>query len=433
MSANEKNNVESLYKEFGEHICLYPFFGAFYQTNHVINKDSPDLPNSVRPCSLVQNDDYTVWNIENNSIHDGRNTAQWKKMRQDMLDGKFYEIHDCRSCSYNEKTGATSPRIQNNKFLVDQLDIDIIEEVKKIIANDNTVTDIITLDYYPSNYCNYACVMCAGGASSKRHTYEVKHLGYNSKIVLNDADPDFMDVLSRVEIINFTGGETVLQTQVIDVIDHLIDIGRSEHVLITLLTNASSSYTKLADKFNKFKGVIYNISIDGIGDVIEYQRRGCNWSTVEKNALELINAKSIGVVVNYVLTAINVFSSMEFIDWCYANNFGPQTTNDERDVSYVNISPVFRVEHLGQGALPPELREIALERLTNGVNKYIKIETPMGRFCADLAQKVINVIETTPYNPIYLDQFIDHVSKEDTVSQKKLTDVVPEWKPYFQS
>lgn len=427
------NSLNKLYAEFGDNICLYPFFGAFYQTNNVMSKDEAGWPNSVRPCSLVQNNDPHAWDIVDGSIHNGRNTALWKEMRTRMLNGEFHKIHDCRSCSYNEKTGATSPRVQNNKFLVDALSVDINEEIHKIINNNNTVDDIITLDYYPSNYCNYACIMCAGGASSKRHTFEVKNLGYNNKIVVNDADPDFLNVLDRVEIINFTGGETVLQKQVFDVIKHLIQIGRSKDVLITLLTNGSSSYTEVADQFEQFRQVIYNVSIDGIGAVGEYQRRGSEWETLDRNARELIAAENIGLVINYVLTAVNVFTFMEFIDWLIDADFGPKTVKDESMVSYVNISPVFRCDHLGQSALPPELRELALGRLTVGLAKHQALDTPMGRYCTSLIQRVIDVINTTPHNPDDLEKFKQHIEKEDLASNKTLVEVVPEWAPYFQS
>ena len=427
------NSLDKLYAEFGDNICLYPFFGAFYQTNNVIRKDETGMPNSIRPCSLLHIDDQHAWDVVDQSIHNSRNTELWKEMRTRMLNGEFHEIYDCKSCSYNEKTGATSPRVQNNKFLINTLSVDINKEIHKIISNDNTVNDIITLDYYPSNYCNYACIMCDSGASSKRHTFEIKHLGHNTKIVVNDADPDFFDVLDRVEIINFTGGETVLQKQVFDVMDHLIQTGRSKDVLITLLTNGSSSYTEIADRLSQFKKVIYNVSIDGVNDVGESQRRDSNWKTLDRNARELFASENIGVVINYVLTAVNVFSFMEFIDWLLDTDFGPKSLNDELTGSYVNISPVFRYDHLGQSALPPELRELALSRLTVGLAKHQTVDTPMGRYCTSLIQRVIDIINTTPHDPNDLDKFKQHIKQEDLASNKTLIEVVPEWAPYFQS
>lgn len=425
------NDLDKIYQELGENICLYPFFGAFYQTNVVIPIEEAGMKNSVRPCSIVALDQRDKWVIHNDSVHDGRNTQAWKQIRQDFMDGKFHEIFECTYCSYNEKSGTTSPRQQNNKFLSLFLDIDIVDEVKRIMANDNKVDDIITLDYYPSNYCNYSCVMCAGGASSKRHTFEVKVLGMQEKIILNEKDPDFYDVLDKVQIINFTGGETALQKQVHEIMDYLIERGTSKHILITLLTNASSSCSLLDEKFRKFKSVFYNVSIDGVGPVIEYQRRGCQWPIVEANALELMNHEYIRTVVNYVLTGINVFSAMDFVNWCYNAGFGPHNPEDESG-SFINISPVFRVEHLGQGAVPPELREIALDRLKQGRKRFEGKDTIFDRYYLGLVDRIISVIETTPYQPEYLPRFVEHIRKEDSVSRRSLVEVVPEWLPYFQ-
>lgn len=423
------NDLNEIYQELGEHICLYPFFGAFYQTNNVIPIHMEKMPNSVRPCSIVMSDDREKWDITSGSIQQARNNEIWKKMRQDFIDGRFHEIHDCRSCSYNEKSGTTSPRQMNNKFYSEFLSFDIVKEVKSILANNNQVQDIITLDYYPSNYCNYSCIMCAGGASSQRQVFEVKVLGRQEKIVLNDANDDFYQVLDRVEVINFTGGETVLQKQVFEIMDHLIANGRSKDILITLLTNASSSPEKLIDRFEKFKGVIYNVSVDGIGDVIEYQRRGCDWPTVDENCRILMTHPKIVSVINYVLTAVNVFTAMEFIDWAYENNYVRQSEYDTK--GYLTISPVFRVDHLGQAALPPELRNIALSRLRSGREKYAAITGVKEQYIVEIIDRFINIIESTPYRPEFLPLFIEHIKKEDSVSKKKLVEVVPEWAPYF--
>jgi hypothetical protein len=426
------NNLDHIYQELGDNICLYPFFGAFYQTNNVVPHSVESMPNSVRPCSIVMANDRHKWDIVDGSIHNGRNTPAWKQMRQDFLDNKFHEIHDCRSCSYNEKSGTTSPRQQNNKFLVQFLQTDIVSKVRNIIANNNDVQDIVTLDYYPSNYCNYSCIMCAGGASSQRQTFEVKVLGRQEKIVLNSADPDFFDALEKVQLINFTGGETALQSQVHSIMDYLIEKDLAKNVLITLLTNASSSANDLDSKFRKFKHVIYNVSIDGVGQVIEYQRRGAKWSRVEQHALELMNHQYITTVINYVLTGVNVLSAMDFIVWAHAAGFGPHNPEDVQG-SFINVSPVFRVDHLGVAALPPELRQLALSRLHQGRKQFATVDDIFNRYYLELVDRFISVIETTPHNPSYLPQFIKHIKLEDSVSKIQLVEAVPEWAPYFHS
>jgi uncharacterized radical SAM superfamily Fe-S cluster-containing enzyme len=422
------NNLDHIYQELGSDICLYPFFGAFYQTNNVIPINQENKPNSVRPCSIVMSKDPAKWDIINNDLHTARNNSAWKDMREQFINGKFHEIFDCRSCSYNERSGATSPRQSNNKFLSQFLNIDIVQEVKNIMVT-NTISNIVTLDYYPSNYCNYSCIMCAGGASSQRQVYEVQVLKQPSKIVLNKADPDFYSALDSVQVINFTGGETVLQKQVHEIMDYLIEKDLSKNILITLLTNASSSANELDSKFRHFRQVIYNVSIDGVGDVIEYQRRGCVWSQVAANSLELLFHEYISTVVNYVLTAVNVLSAMDFINWAYQHGIGPKLP-EHAFRSYINVSPVFRVDHLGVAAMPPELRQLALTRLMQGRNQF-SADTMFDQYYRGLVDRFINVINSTPYNSEYLPMFIDYIRKEDSVSQKTLVEVVPEWASYF--
>jgi MoaA/NifB/PqqE/SkfB family radical SAM enzyme len=425
------NNLENLYKEFGSEICLCPFFGAFYQTNNIVPSDVEHMPNTVRPCSLVVYDDIKKWTVKNGSIAESRNSNEWKQLRGDFLNHNFAQIPDCKVCRENEQKGATSPRMMNNKFLCDQLGIDVIKNLHQIASNNCNVNDIVTLDYYPSNYCDYSCVMCSGGASSQRHVFEFKILNHRGeKIVINSTDSDFYQLLEKVEIINFTGGETVLQKQVHELIDYLIQQGRAKDVMITLLTNASSYPENLMEKFSQFKGVVYNISIDGIGDVIEYQRRGSKWSIVEANSIKLINVGYIGIVINYVLTAINVFSVMDFIDWARSQQFGPKYTED-LNVSFINISPVFRLDFLGQSVLPPELKKIALDRLYQGRKNYQTRSEVIDIYYTKVINQIILVIESENYQPNYLPQFIDYIKKEDSVSKKSLVQVVPEWAPYF--
>lgn len=426
------NDLERIYQELGKDICLYPYYGAFYQTNNIV----PDfvkksMPNSVRPCSIITSSNRHKWDIDNGSIRESRNSAAWIKIREDFANGQFHNIHDCRGCSRNERLGATSPRQQNNSFLAQFLNNDIVAEVKQINSNGYRVNDIVTMDYYPSNYCNYQCVMCSGGASSQRQVFEVRVLGRQGHIVINPADSDFFDVLETVKIINFTGGETVLQKQVHEIMDYLIQRGLARDMTITLLTNASSSAWDLDSKFRHFRKVIYNVSIDGIGPVGEYQRRGSRWSTVETHALELMNHEYISTVINFVLTAINAPSIMDFITWAHASGFGPHHPQDINR-SYINISPVAGVDHLGVAAMPPSMRDLVLSRLYSGLDQF-RDATFLDQYYQQLIKRFIGVIEPQTHNPDYLTGFINHIRSEDSVSQKSLADTVPEWAPYFQT
>ena len=425
------NNLDNIYKELGNDICLLPFLGAFYQTHNVAAVEDGAQPNSVRPCCLITKDMLKKWAITDQSLYSSRNSPNWLSMREKFAQGQFKSIDDCSICAHNESVNGTSVRQQSNQALTQQLSIDIVGTVKQIIANDYYTQDVYVLDYYPSNYCNLECVMCSSASSSRRQVFEVKFLNQRTRITSNEADPDFLVALHKVQVINFAGGETMMQPQFHAVLDYLIEQGLSRNITIGFLTNATSNTGKVNSKFQHFRNVVCSLSIDGIGPVIEYQRRGCKWSEVEANALELMNNKDIGAVINYVLTNINVFSFMDFVDWCYTNNYGPEYKEQQRN--FVTITPVFRADHLSVTALPPELKHTALSRLHAGLMRYRVINTVMSKYYSRIILQAIDIVTAATHDESHLMQFVQLIQKENLVSARPLQEVVPEWALYLQS
>ena len=409
--------VDKLYATYGEKMCLAPFVNSFYSTCGVVNPDQT-VVNFVRPCSVIQAGPQ--WDIQNSSITDTRNNKVWQDLRQSFLDGSM--PMSCATCINAERVGASSPRQLNNAYLFEHLDIDILAEVQRIIDAGLTANSVYAIDYMPSNYCNYACVMCYSGASSQRYTFDIKQ-GRAVKYEINLVDSDFFDVVKDVKILGFTGGETILQPEVMRLIDYTIEQGLAKDIIITILTNASHFPNSLVNKFRQFKRVLYTVSIDGVGAVIEYQRRGAQWTTIVENVAK-IQASSVHEVVNHVVTAVNILGAMDFVDWCYANN-----------LKYISISHVFQ-EHLGIAAVPPELKTIALDRLIAGRKRYEHWATPAysNHEKAQYVQtidRLISTVETIEFKPTALERFIEHIKLEDTVSKRPLREVVPEWAPWF--
>jgi hypothetical protein len=416
------NDIDKIYQEFGENFCICPFLGIFYQTSRVEPADATTSFNTVTPCSLTsyQPPEFVV---QNHSILESVNTDNWREIRRNFISGDWTRNTSCEICINHERHGVSSARKGANLHYVHHCETDIISEIKKIVANDYRVTDILSMDFYPSNYCNFSCVMCAGGASSTRLTYEIKIRRVKQKIIINAVDPDFHDILRRVEIINFTGGETVMQTQVLDLIQYLVDNDMAANKTIFLLTNCSSYPDNLIENFRKFRRVIYMCSLDGIGPVIEYQRRGAVWRDVERNSLKIIHHEFIGTVVNFVLTCINVLNVMEFVDWCYTNR-----------VPGVGVTPVFREEHLGMTSLPPELRELALLKLHQGLERYKALPIdPAQTQCVGIINSVLAEINSTQFDPQHLQKFARQIQQEDQESRTPFLDIVPEWRPFFHA
>jgi MoaA/NifB/PqqE/SkfB family radical SAM enzyme len=412
-----KEHVKRLYDTYGDQMCLAPFVNGFYSTCGVVDLGQT-VTNFVRPCSVIQAG--SQWNIQNSNITDTRNNKVWQDLRQSFLDGQMPSV--CDTCINAERVGASSPRQLNNEYLFEHLDIDILSAVEQIINSGLTANSTYTLDYMPSNYCNYACVMCYSGASSQRYTFDIQQ-GRKIQYEINPVDRDFFDLVKDVKILGFTGGETILQPEVNRLIDYVVEQGLAKNMIITILTNASDFPDRLVEKFLQFKKVLYTVSVDGVGAVIEYQRRGANWETIQKNVSK-IQASPVHEIVNHVVTAINILGAMDFVDWCHARN-----------LKYVNISHVFQ-KHLGCAALPPELKQLALKRLKDGRRRYEHYATPAYSNhekvqYVQTIDRLISTVESIEPDPLSLEKFIQHIRIEDTASKRPLGKVVPEWAPWF--
>jgi MoaA/NifB/PqqE/SkfB family radical SAM enzyme len=419
---NKKENSKLLYQAYGEKMCLAPFLNSFYSTTETVELDKP-ANNTVRPCSLIHgygND----WHIQNNSISETRNNEIWVNLRRSFLEGKFETITRCSTCIEAERQGASSARQLNNDYLFEHLDIDIISEMQKIIDNNLKTSSVFAMDYFPSSFCNYACIMCHPGASTARTTFAIKIHGKKLQHIINPVDSDFYDMLKNIKILGFTGGETIMQPEVHNLLDYLIANDLAKEMIITILTNLSDFPDTIVEKFNHFKKVLYTISIDGVGEVIEYQRRGADWPTVEKNALKLRSCSTVHEIVNHVVTAVNILNAMDFIDWCHNNDF-----------KFIVISAVFQQNTLGSPALPPELKTLALQRLQEGRKRYEHyLSSQYKNYQKNWVTTIdllINTLENTQFDPAALKRFVKHIKLENQASKKPLHEVVPEWAPWF--
>jgi wyosine [tRNA(Phe)-imidazoG37] synthetase (radical SAM superfamily) len=410
------NDINKIYDAFGKDFCLCPYLGAFYQTNQLVFDETSQGNNTVVPCSVINWSQHpNAINIVDNSIKTTLNTPIWVNLRKNLAEGKLKETRSCETCTTAERLGGSSPRIGANLHFSHHLKTtDIITEVQKIIDNDYRIDDVYSLDWFPSNYCNYSCVMCSGGASSGRVAYEIKFLGHKKKrVVINAVDSDFHDVLKKVEVINFTGGETLMQPQVHDLMKYMVENNMAANKTLFFLTNASSGPEKLMELYSHFRKIIYMCSIDGVGEVIEYQRRGAKWDTVEKNSLTIINTPSIATVINLVLTSMNALNIADFIKWLDHNQIK----------CGVSVTSVYRENQLSMDAMPEELRQLAIDRVLAVYDQYPNYQNFMDMALSNMRQAV--------YNANYHRRFCEYIKNEDRDSVKPFCSVVPEWEKYF--
>ena len=266
---------------------------------------------------------------ENVSFTDALMSKEWEEIRQAMQNSE--KVPGCRKC-YQEES--QQEKLEIKKFKIksmrgkenwlwnsnNQQTIDNIET--------NKVGNIRYLELALGTYCNLKCRTCTADLSSswvsdeaKLSKYYKDRRIYDSNLSLSEEwnEKDFL----HIEEIKFTGGEPMLHPKFIKLMDILISTGRSKLITLDIFTNASwVPKSKVLDRLNKFKKVIINLSVDGVGEVNDYIREPSDWKTVESSVIEWINAEIKNpetYLIKWVpcVSIYNVWQFTDMMDWWF--------------------------------------------------------------------------------------------------------------------
>ena len=138
------NNIDQIYEKFGSNICLFPFTAGFYSL------EVQPKP-IIMPCSSTKVID---WEVQDSSILKTMNNNQWKTLRKTFINGSCHDTDICKTCSLAEQNNGDSPRKLNNQYFSEHLTANIIAQVENIISNDYEISQILSMDYCPSNLGN---------------------------------------------------------------------------------------------------------------------------------------------------------------------------------------------------------------------------------------------------------------------------------------
>lgn len=405
--------LDDLYTEFGENICLSPFLEMFISTwAYGENKFT------VLPCCVGTNNfNQEGYSAAGSSAIEVYNKDVFVNFRKTFLEGKGLENHFCGGCKKHESTGATSVRKAHNHHIIDMMGQEAIDIVRRVKENDCKVQlgDIAALIYMPSNFCNQACIMCNPGASSKRKEH-MRRMGdtFDNNHLETGLDPsDLDDILKSLKLINFTGGETLIQPQVLKSLDTMISSGTAKNSSISILTNLSKYNKSLMSKLELFENCYMTCSIDGVGKIVEYQRIGCKWSEMAKNMIDMVtNHPKIGYVINYVVTAVSAISIPDMIKWCRENNLAKG--DNESDQRFLIFTPVRDVNYLEISVLPSDV----VNDILNQLRQLQQFEWPGYQ---TMITDAISYLSSHKHNPELKEVFKSIMALEDAARNDGLT------------
>ena len=280
-----------------------------------------DPSGDIRPCCVSKNFPKPINLNDFDSIEDVMNNKQFQNLRKSMVMGQPQSM-----CDVCYTGGADLMDTWNKRWQHKLDDPDLYDKNMK-------VSSIHYLDARFSNICNFKCRMCHPSLSSSWYANYIEVHGdkgkkyLDSMKVLDDnAIAKFSDkAISKLEHMNVAGGEPFITADFFRLLDRISDI-QAAKMTINVTTNLSTLFYKrknVIDMLSRFKTVNIQASVDGYGDVGEYQRTGFS-SQKFFNNLDMLTQmskkyKHISVNLEYTITTLNMFHIYDFKDYVEAN------------------------------------------------------------------------------------------------------------------
>lgn len=377
--------------------------------------------------------------------HDGSMSAAWnsdhmKEVRLQMIAGE--EVKGCEHCYYLESVGSESYR---TGYIRDWMNGKSAEEISQRIEfsknNGGVVNeDPIYLDFRLGNLCNLKCRMCQPQNSSQIYKEQQKVIKLDPKFEdivkphswghLGEVIPEWWDSESFLEDTTkwlpgtkkmyFTGGEPTLIERNYWIMKKAIEFGVSEDMEImfnTNCTNLRSDWKEILSHFNKITACL---SIDAIGDALEYIRTGANWDTIKKNIQWYVDMPNVSCVqFSPVIMSLNIFAIKDLLLYIEEVQL---TTQKPMWISYLICDyPVV----MDLRAMPQQLRDKAIEEIKWLRDQPLKIfNIPQNK---DGLTTILNILENKylPESDKLWQEFITYMQTLDKYRNQNLYEIFP--------
>ena len=335
-----------------KHFCILPWIHM-----HI-------WPNGITyPCCLATND-YILGNTNDKSFEELWNSERMTELRKNILAGK--PTSGCSRCYEHEAQGSRSMRQNMN------MDYEHLIPRTELTNDDGTVDDVYMayMDIRFSNICNFKCRTCGPELSSFWVDDAIKLGRYSKeqprilkiKNTLDELWDDMEQWIDTVERIYFAGGEPLIMDEHYKILEHLIDIGKTD-IHISYNTNFSKLTYKKKDAvelWKNFKYVKIGASLDAMGERAEVMRSGTKWSDIEANRERVLReAPHAEFQVSATVSAYNAEHCVDFFDdWIARGWVEPQ---------HIDINVLLFPEYQRAQVLPTDMRK----RIQDKLNDYM--------------------------------------------------------------
>jgi len=393
--------------------CIEPFINISHTTDGYYT-----------PCCIAMPDKRSNRSTEFMSPLEYMNSDYMKKIRRDMLDHNISkEISTtCRSCIFNEKNGIQSRRQNQN---IKYQNENTFRTLEKILNNDSNELESEDLQYVNlkilGNICNLKCIMCNPSSSSKIAAEYKKHgLAEVDKSIKtayadNSKEKYFNDVsviLESIDRFSLIGGEAFVHPDFDEIFDMLLTSKNVKNLELFVITNGTVLPQKVLDNAYKFRNVVLNFSIDGVGKRAEYIRNGTVWDVVDKNITRAIASDAL-VAFTIAIQALNIGYLDEIYNYISSLGVDPSLAGWNNLVTHPKIYNALN--------LPNKIKQGYTEKYLNF--NYGNLPG------LDNTMEIINKPQSSASE---FEGFIKFTKQLDGIRNTNLLDVFPEFKEYYK-
>lgn len=287
---------------------------------------------------LVKMEDGKPANFSHDLPAEAFNNDYMKSVRKTMLSGEVPA--SCLKCYEEEQQGIASKRIWETGtwHLQEQLDI---QELIRETEEDGTVPyKLQYLDLRLGHTCNLKCIMCSPHDSSMwvpehkkifpifQSSLIKKQMDWNPTLFNNywHENPAFWeqvyDQIPNIKQLYFAGGEPLLIKEHKQFLQEIIKRGYAKKISLRYNTNGILVNDEIIEIWEQFKKVKVGVSLDGMGDRVNYIRYPTDWKTVEENLWRLEQTSdTIQTNIALAVQILNIKHVPEFIKWKVTSGF----------------------------------------------------------------------------------------------------------------
>ena len=400
--------------------CVAPWF---YLHTDNLNNFSPCCQLESNKSNFTGKKDYR-WPHDN--IDTWLNSPYMTYLRKELTQGT--KLSECSKCWQKENYGELSMRNRANA---------VEERWAKLYfqKKENFTQDLITQSEIKlTNVCNFSCAMCVPQDSSKIYTAWQQNTT-NEWVALQLVDkPNYLTnvrdtflsknnyalleevIARRPKNISLLGGEPLLDKVALELLKNVSE-EQKQKTNLSFSTNGSVNLNQTVELLGNFKTIKFDVSLEGIGDIQDWVRKGSDWTAIEKNIELYIDRYSTkDISIHYTVQALTVFQLDKLLSWCA-----------DKQIDF-NFTRVGGVRGLSLDALPTGIKKLTYESLSAlklkvsnvSINTMLQETTP---------QNLANLILNTTFNQESFDDLKKFFTWYDPARNWKT--IIPEWLPYI--